>query len=251
MNSTRRILLITTAVFLILITVTLPVPSFSGTDNPALDLTQAFREALLDQESKNQQILLPLLAISLLLLGLLILWARAQKRAITEKPKGAGIGEHRATDNPGEKRRAWLRLPVNQYFLYARDETERYKKSRTINIGGGGLLFATDQEFNKKDKMIINIEMFPGKKINLVGEVVWTSENSADRDSKRFLVGIRFINIRRGDQDHIVRRILKKQREIITQEKRKNQNECILCGMLLPPGDRESICPRCRAEENA
>lgn len=256
MYSTRRILLITTAVFIILSTVMLPaVPSFGDTDNPILDFTQSFREALLNQESKNQQFLLPFLVITFLLLGLIIFWARSQRRSIKQsKKKSWGTGDYRSAESRGERRRAWIRLPVNQYFLYARDETERYKKSRTINIGGGGLLFATDQEFNKKDKMIINIEMFPGKKINLVGEVVWISENSADIDSGRFLVGIRFINIRRGDQDYIVRRILKKQQEIITREKRKNRSECILCGMPLPEGNRKdnrSLCPRCRAKGNA
>jgi Tfp pilus assembly protein PilZ len=226
------------------------VPSFGDTNNPVLDLTQAFRETLLAQESRNQQILLPLLVITFLLLGLIIFWARAQKRAMQSKKVTWGINDHRSADSPGEKRRAWMRLPVNQYFLYARDETERYKKSRTINISGGGLLFATDQEFNKKDKMIINIEISPGKKINLIGEAAWISENPAGNSGGRFLVGIRFINIRRGDQDYIVRRILKNQQEIITQEKRKKQSECISCGMPLPAGDREenrSQCPRCRA----
>lgn len=253
MYSFKRMFIITTTISFILIMAMIPVtPSFGDTDNPILDFTQAFRETLLNQESTNQQILLPLLLIIFLLLGLIIFLARSQKRSIAQNKKGAwGINDFRSADNPGEKRRAWIRLPINQYFLYARDETERYKKSRTINIGGGGLLFATDQEFNEKDKMIINIEMFPGKKINLVGEVVWISENSADIESGHFLVGIRFINIRRGDQDYIVRRILKKQQEIITQEKRKNQSECILCGMPLPEENRKenrSICPRCRAD---
>ncbi len=254
MYSARRVLLITTAVFFILITVMLPAtPSSGATDNPTWDLTQAFRETLLNQESENQQILLPLLVITFLLLGLIIYWARAQKRSITQSKKGSwSIDDYRSADNPGEKRRAWIRLPVNQYFLYARDGTDSYKKSRTINISGGGLLFATDQEFNKNDKMTINIEISPGKRINLIGEAVWILENPADSAGGRFLVGIRFINIRRGDQDYIVRRILKKQQEIITQEKRKNQNECSLCGMPLPEGDREenrSLCTRCRADD--
>ncbi len=251
MYSTRRILFIITAVFFTLIMVMSPaLPSFGDTDNPVLDLTQAFREALLAQESRSQQILLPLLVITFLLLGLVIFWARTQKRAIQSKKVTWGINDHRSADSPREKRRAWMRLPINQYFLYARDETERYKKSRTINISGGGLLFATDQEFNKKDKMIINIEISPGKKISLIGEAAWISENPAGNSGGRFLVGIRFINIRRGDQDYIVRRILEKQQEIITQGKRKNQNECISCGMPLPAGDRgenRSQCPRCRA----
>lgn len=256
MYSTRRILFITTAVFFILITVMLPVvPSLGATDNTTWDFIQAFRETILNQESTNQQILLPLLLIILLLLVLIIFLARSQKRLIAQNKKGTwGINDYRSADNPGEKRRAWIRLPINQYFLYARDETERYKKSKTINIGGGGLLFATEQEFNEKDKMIINIEIFPGKKINLVGEVVWISENSAESDGGRFLVGIRFINIRRGDQDYIVRRVLKKQQEIIIQKKRKNQSECILCGMPLPEENRKdnrSLCPKCRAEGNA
>ncbi|NLI12211.1 PilZ domain-containing protein [Pelotomaculum propionicicum] len=255
MYSNRRIFYITASVFLILMALMLPaVPSFGDTDNTAWDLTQAFKETILNQESSNRQVLLPFLALTILLLGLVIFWALAQKRSEKQNPKGAwGISDFRPAGSRGEQQRAWIRLPINQYFLYARDETERYKRSRTINISGGGLLFATDQEFKKKDKININIEVSPGKKVNLIGEAVWVSENPSNNACGRFLVGIRFINIRRGDQDYIVRRILKRQQEMIAQERRKSQSECVLCGMPLPEGDREenrSLCPRCRAGED-
>lgn len=252
MYSSKRKFVTIAAILLFLIMVMSPVPpSFGSTDNPTWDLIQAFKEALQDQESDNQRNLLPLLAITFLLLGLIIFWVRIQTKYNSGGKKGLwGINDTRSADDPGEQRRSWIRLPVNQYFLYAKDEAERYRKSKIINISGGGLLFATDQEIKQNDKLKINIEITPGKKLNLTGEAVWISANPDDNTNGRFLVGIQFVNIRKGEQDSIIRRILQKQQEIILQEKRKEQSECVMCGKPLPEADKEenrSLCPRCRA----
>jgi len=233
--------------FTALLVVITAEPAFSQTDSNGWEVIQSFKQALEEQESRNQRYLILYLSLLFILAGLSVYWYRVQtkmKMDSTELWKNldrAGCG----TD---EQRRAWLRLSMDLYLLYTPYWDNHFKKAKIIDISGGGLLFATDQEFQHKDRLRIIIELYPEEKLNLVGMVTRILENP-EQAQGRYLVGVQFLEIKKREQDSIVGQILQKQQRMILEEKRKAKAECIDCGQPLPEGDKKvrTLCPRCRA----
>jgi len=219
-------------------------------DGHTWELIQAFSGALRNQEERNQNYLLPLLALVLLLLGTGMFWFRIQKKPGTPgrmRSLDNGAGHSGTYTRPGEKQRAWLRVALNRDMLYAQGENGDFRKGRIINISGGGLLFAAGQKLKQNDELKIVFELSPGKELNLTGRVVRVTEKQ-DSEDCRFLIGVEFIKIRSGEQESIVREIFQRQQEIMLEERRKAKGECVLCGKPLPEGSRgvSAYCPKCR-----
>jgi len=224
--------------------------SAGGYGSHAWELTQAFSGAMRDQEMQNRYYLLPALALVLFLLGAGIFWFRAQKKSKTSgrmRASNSSAGHDFPAAKHGEKQRAWLRASLNRELLYTQGENGDFKKGRVVNIGGGGLLFATSQELEINDELKIIFELTPGKELNLAGRVVRITE-SRDSEGYRFLAGVKFIKIRPGEQDSIVREIFQRQQEVVLEEKRKTKGECVLCGKPLPEEDKgvRVYCRKCR-----
>jgi len=224
--------------------------AFCASDNPVNDFTDSVKGAFSNHAAG--QIYLPLfIAVTAVLLAVIAFLLRNQARLIKNKSVIWHINFNEPEDRTDKQRRAWFRLPVNQYFLYAQDNSNYYEKTKAINISGGGLLFATNEKLKEDDRLKIYINIAPGKKLILNGKVVWISENPEDDKDNRFLVGIEFINIKAAGRDSIVGKILEKQQALIVENKRKVNHECLRCGMPLMEVDG-SLCSRCRepAEKN-
>lgn len=236
---------------LILLSLTLIcIPAFCASDNPVTDFTESVKNSLNNRETTGQSYLVPFLAVTAVLLLLIIFLIKNHVKSIKNKSVIWNIDLEEKDDGPDKQRRAWFRLPVNQYFMYAQDKGDLYERTRAINISGGGLLFATDEKPGFKEKLKIYLNVAPGKRLIINGQVAWVSENPDETEDSRFLVGVEFIDIKAGERDSIVRKILEKQQRIIVENKRKANHECVKCGIPLTEEDRGesgSLCPRCRA----
>lgn len=224
--------------------------AFCASENPVNDFTEGVRNTLDSQTAANQNNLVPALVVTIVLLVVIIFLLRSQVKSIKDRANVWNIDLNDPAGGQDSQRRAWLRLPVNQYFLYAQDDSNLYEKTKAINISGGGLLFATDEKPDLKEKLKININVAPGKTLTLNGQVAWVSENHEDNSDSRYMVGIEFVDIKAGEQDSIVSRILQEQQQMIIEEKRKSNNECVKCGVPLSAKDsgqegNGSVCARC------
>lgn len=223
--------------------------AFCASDNPAKGFTDSVKGALSNQAA-GQNYLAPFIAVTAVLLAVIAFLLRNQARLIKNKSVIWHINLNEPDDETDKQRRAWFRLPVNQYFLYAQDNSNFYEKTKAINISGGGLLFATNEKPKEDERLKIYINIAPGKKLILNGKVAWISENPEDNKDNRFLVGIEFINIKAGERDSIVGKILEKQQALIVENKRKANHECLQCGMPLTDDDRRAnhtLCSKCGA----
>ncbi len=222
--------------------------AFCAPDNPVNDFTGSVKNAFEGQEAAGQSYLKPFIAVTAALLIVIIFLLRNQARLIKNKSVIWNIDLNEPDGGLGAQRRAWFRLPVNQYFLYAQDNSNLFEKTKAINISGGGLLFATNEKPIKDEKLKIYINVAPGKKLSLNGKVAWISENPEDNKDSRFLVGIEFIDIKAGERDSIVGKILEEQQAIIIESKRKANRECVKCGLPLSDEDKgknSPVCSRC------
>ncbi|MFX4262092.1 PilZ domain-containing protein [Pelotomaculum propionicicum] len=223
--------------------------AFCASDNPVKNFTDSVKDAFSGQAAAGQSYLGPFIAVTAVLLAVIAFLLRNQARLIKNKSVIWHINLNEP-DGSGRQRRAWFRLPVNQYFLYAQDNSDFYERTKAINISGGGLLFATNEKPNLDEKLKIYINVAPGKKLILNGKVAWISENPEENQGNRFLVGIEFIDIKAGERDSIVGKILEKQQALIVESKRKANHECLTCGLPLPDDDRradQSQCSKCGA----
>lgn len=240
---TRRINKLLLILMLFLSLILMSTSAFCASDNPAKDFTDSVKGALSNQAAG--QIYLPLfIAVTAVLLAVIAFLLRNQARLIKNKSVIWHINFNEPDDGTDKQRRAWYRLPVNQYFLYAQDNSNYYEKTKAINISGGGLLFATNEKPKEDERLKIYINIAPGKKLILNGKVAWISENPEDDTDNRFLVGIEFINIKDSERDSIVGKILEKQQALIVENKRKTNHECLRCGMPLKEVDG-ALCSRC------
>jgi len=222
---------------------TLPVAPACGSpgyEGHTWKLTQAFAEAIRAQGEQYQLCLLLGLAV-ILLLGITVFWCRS-KMKLNEKDSW-----YAGTPVESKTKRDWMRLSFEQDLLYMRDKDDRYRKAKIINLSGGGLLFATSEELRQNEELAIVLELSPGEELNLTGRVVRVTENDDGGKKKRFMIGLQFINIKKGEQDKIVGKILQQQQGSVLEEKRKAKGECVLCGMPLPEGDKgvKIYCPKC------
>lgn len=223
-----------------------PACGSMGYESNAWKLTQAFGDAMNDMVMQNQQYLWLWLALIILLLGLIAFRYRTMKRVNSQNIRTAGTTAGSSTQ------RDWMRLSIEQEVLYARAEDNKYKRAKVINMSGGGLLFTTREELQKDDELEIILDLSSGEELNLKGRVVRVTEDSGNDDKKQFMIGVQFLNIKKGEQDKIVGEILREQQESVLEEKRKSKGECILCGKPLPEGDKgvKLYCPKCSAHDD-
>ncbi|MDF9407944.1 PilZ domain-containing protein [Pelotomaculum isophthalicicum JI] len=249
-SNIKRVSLLLAALFATVVfwgtTPVTPACGSMGYDGYAWKLTQAFGDAMNDMIMQNQQYLWLWLALIILLLGLIVFRYRTMKRVNNQNIWTAGTAAGSSTQ------RDWMRLSIEQEVLYAREEDDKYKRAKVINMSGGGLLFATREELQKDDELEIILELSYGEELNLKGRVVRVTEDSGGDDKKQFMIGLQFLNIKKGEQDKIVRKILQEQQESVLEERRKSKGECILCGKPLPEGDKgvKLYCPKCSAYDN-
>lgn len=226
-----------------------PASASLGYEGTAWKLSQAFTRAIRDQEAQFRYYLLPGLAFILFLFGLIIYWYRSHKKL------SASVTWNISQAAGSNTQRDWMRLSIEQEILFAREEDEKYKRAKVINMSGGGLLFATGEELEKNDELKIILEIAPGEELKLNGKVVRITKNddsdngndNKNRNQNRYLIGLQFLNIKKGEQDKIVKRILEKQQDYVIMEKRKAKGECVICGRPLPEADVgvKIYCPKC------
>lgn len=127
-------------------------------------------------------------------------------------------------NKPGEarkrQRRAWVRVPAVLDFSYAlvnleeADKELEFYRAQTLDISGGGLMFAADHSFSPGDRLKIILELPPGEKLRLEARVVRVVANPSEA-WRRFSIGVEFTEIRERDRDRIVRWVFERQRELI------------------------------------
>jgi len=184
-----------------------PLSSY-GSTNTAWELTKAFGEAIRDQEASNISYFV-LFFIIVILLGVILIWYITQRRHPDPNEARSQVWLD-DNDSFDKTQRAWMRLSFNQDLLFSQGSNDHFQKGKIVNISGSGLLFATNQDIKLNEKLTILLELNPGKKLNLTGKVVRIIEKTHETE-KSNLIGVEFINIRRGEQDSIIRMILEKQ----------------------------------------
>lgn len=205
-----------------------------------MDYTDAVREMLrsLVSVNKNDPILNTAAALLLLVIIILLIWVMLRLAR-----------DRKSNDSMRGQNRDWLRLPVNQYFLYSRGNEENYEKAKAVNISGGGLLFTTDKKLVQNENLQIVLNFAEDKRMDIAGQVAWISENTAENKEKLYLVGVKFGEIKASDRDGLISRILQKQRMIAVDHKLDDGRECIRCGTPIPAEngiETNTICSRCR-----
>ncbi|WP_197079039.1 PilZ domain-containing protein [Candidatus Syntrophocurvum alkaliphilum] len=127
----------------------------------------------------------------------------------------------------GQKRN-WFRLKTEldiQWIpssLADKYNKKDYYKGCVINISGGGLLFRSN-ELVTANEVEFYIEL-DGELMHLNGEVVRVEEEQ-ENDDKKYLVGVKFINIKEVQRDYIISWITKSQREEVSNNKEELNEE--------------------------
>ncbi len=207
-----------------------------------MDYPDAVRETLRSLVSGNQNnpILNAAAAVLLLFIITLLIWLMLRL-----------VRNRKANDSTVGHKRDWLRLPVNQYFLYARGSGKNYEKAKAVNISGGGLLFTTDKKLEQNENLQIVLDFADDKRMDIAGQVAWISENSAENKEKLYLVGVKFSDIKPRDRDGLISRILQKQRMVAVEHSRDAGGVCIRCGSPIPAENSTedaAICSRCMGD---
>ncbi len=198
-------------------------PAFSYTREHSWALVQAYKKTMDYRISHYERFLVPLLALALALLGLSVYWLYSQMQK--KKDSQTRDTKKSLVKRDNKPHRKWVRLPIDSHFLYALHDSDIYMKSRIINIGGGGLLFATNRKLKLKENLKIIIELDTGERLNLAAIVVRFTENTDGPEDYNYLVGIEFIDISIGEQDRLVRMILKKQQDTLQEDKQPKQDQ--------------------------
>lgn len=209
----KKLVLILVAAFFGLVQA--PLSSY-GSTNTSWELSKAFGAAIRDQEASKISYFV-LFFIIVIIPGVIIIWYITQRRH--PDPNEARAQVWLDDNNSFDKtQRAWVRFAFNQDLLFLQGSNDHFQKGKIVNISGSGLLFATDQDIELNDKLKILLVLNPGKKLNLTGKVVRIIEKTHETE-KPNLIGVEFINIRRGDQDSIIRMILEKQSSTMSGKK--------------------------------
>lgn len=164
--------------------------------------------------NKNDPILNAAAAVLLLLIIILLIWLMIRL-----------VRDRKSNDSTRGQNREWLRLPVNQYFVYSRGDEEIYEKAKAVNISGGGLLFTTDKKLEQNENLQIVLNFAEDKRMDIAGQVAWISENSAENKERRYLVGVKFGEMKASERDGLISRILQKQRMIAVDYNRDTDGE--------------------------
>jgi Tfp pilus assembly protein PilZ len=240
----KKLSLPTMTILLILfLQIIVSAPAFCYSYNSITDYTDAVRGALRSLVPINQNDPITNAVAATLLLVIIILLIQILLKSARNRT---------SKDSMWGQKRDWLRLPVNQYFLYARGNDNNFEKAKAVNISGGGLLFTTDKKLEQNENLQIVLNFAEDKRMDIVGQVAWISENSAENKEKLYLVGVKFGDIKASDRDGLISRILQKQRMVAVDYNRDDGGECIRCGMPIPAEDSMeygAICPRCRTTE--
>lgn len=103
------------------------------------------------------------------------------------------------------RRYAWDHRPETRYLSDRLDSPES-RQGMILNIGGGGILFNTDESLSRND--IISFDLPLGQEAlipEILGKVVLSEPDAEDPAKRR--VHLQFLNIKPGEQDLIVRMI--------------------------------------------
>jgi Tfp pilus assembly protein PilZ len=240
----KKLLIPTITTLLILfLQVIMSTPAFCYSHENIMDYTDAVRETLRSLVSVNQNdpILNSAAAVLLLFIIILLIWFMLRS-----------VKTRKSDDSMWGHKRDWLRLPVNQYFLYARGNDKNYEKAKAVNISGGGLLFTTDIKLEQNENLQIVLNFAGYKRMDIAGQVAWISENSAENKEKHYLVGVKFGDVKARDRDGLISRLLQKQSMVTVDYNRDAGRECISCGAPIPAENSiedGAICPGCRTTE--
>ena len=216
-----------------------PANAAANPDSTTWKLIQAFQGTINNPRDRNQIYWWTLLLFGILIIGFFTHLHYSQKRKQREIRIEGG--------STGSSRRALMRLSVQQELFYAGLEEEAFSRTKTINMSGSGLLFATNRKFQQNDIIKVAMELEPGDLLRLRARVVRIAEKSGEDDNKQFMLGVQFISISKGEQDKIIGKIISLQQDVLFEEKRKKKRECIFCGAHIPADAGEDViyCSKC------
>ncbi len=100
------------------------------------------------------------------------------------------------------------------------DIVTRIPSPKKVNISASGIRFQCKEELAKGDslKIILGLPPFPYNILSLIGEVV-RSEKPDNEDGVRYIVAVKFINLKDGTTDEIMQYLLEAQRKNINKDK--------------------------------
>ncbi len=106
-----------------------------------------------------------------------------------------------------------LSLEINKKFKVTEGNKEITMEEicKTTDISGGGTRIFSNFNHKKNDKLLLTLYI-DNKEINILGEVVRTSESS--NNSYHYEVAVKFVDIDNTDRDIIVKYIFDQQREL-------------------------------------
>jgi Tfp pilus assembly protein PilZ len=232
-----------TILLLFILLISTSTPAFCFSHDVLTDFAGVFVKTLRSQLSINQSYLIPYAAAAAVMLVIIILLLRSLLKVIKNS---------KTNDSFKEQKRAWLRLPVNQYFLFARDNDNDYEEAKAVNISGGGLLFTTRRKLEQNENLKIILNFAGDKKLALAGQVAWIADNTTENSEMIYLVGVRFGDIKASERDGLISRILQKQPMITSDKRQKATASCPSCGIPLAQeseNESRSLCPGCSTPE--
>jgi len=217
-----------------------PANAAPNAESTTWKLIQSFQKTMGDIQARNQAYWWVFALLMLLFMGLFVYLYYTQKKS-PKKMTGFTLS------SSSKSKRALMRMDVQQNLLYAKANENVYRKGKTINISGGGLLFATNMKYQQNDTLKIAIELEHGEVMRVRGRIVRIAEKSDDDDKNKYMLGIQFTDISHGEQDRIIQMVLNSQRGSIIEEKRRKKRECIFCGQPIPDeaGEDALYCPDC------
>lgn len=104
------------------------------------------------------------------------------------------------------QRRTFYRCPAILDMEYTESETGiSWRAAKTLDIGGGGVRFVTDEKLAKGTELIIKIYIAPGEDekniITLCGEVVRTEKHT---DSTPNIYSVNFTDVSEAERDRLI-----------------------------------------------
>ena len=116
------------------------------------------------------------------------------------------------------QRRAWVRVPTVMnlsYLLLTEDDSEPAPvEAKTIDISGGGMLFATREDIKPESFLVLKFSLFPGEEMEMLGRVVRVSKQIEER-MRPIRVAVEFQGVDNRERGQITRYVFERQRELI------------------------------------